>query len=152
MTRISFRRHRYSRASWRLGSCRSAAKIFHSFEKYLVSKSPLIRTSQLIQFLVSVVLARLGTRRNGACLPTQSPWQLPRSRAHGKYFLKTSPKYFWVLWRILSQNLGWADHRSQPQVRVQSVQYNIQHYRYTTSTADTQPQTSDFYRVLRMYV
>ena len=39
MTRISFRRHRYSRASWRLGSCRSAAKIFHSFEKYLVSKS-----------------------------------------------------------------------------------------------------------------
>ena len=70
MTRISFRRHRYSRASWRLGSCRSAAKIFHSFEKYLVSKSPLIRTSQLIQFLVSVVWARLGTRRNGACLPT----------------------------------------------------------------------------------
>ena len=72
----------------------------------------------------------------------------PRT-GHGKYFLKTSPKYFWVLWRILSQNLGWADHRSQPQVRVQSVQYNtlIQNYRYTTSTtADTQPQTFTVYQ------
>ena len=81
MTRISFRRHRDSWARYRLGSCWSAAKIFHLFEKYLVSKYPLIPTSQLIQFLVSVVWARLGTRRNGACLPTQSPWQLPRSRA-----------------------------------------------------------------------
>lgn len=137
MTRISFRRHRYSRASWRLGSCRSAAKIFHSFEKYLVSKSPLIRTSQLIQFLVSVVWARLGTRRNGACLPTQSPWQLQRTR---EIFSQNIAKIFlsFVTDFVAKPGLSWPQKSAASQGSVRAIQYTALqiynfHRRHTTS-------------------
>lgn len=145
MTRISFRRHRDSRARCRLGSCWSAAKIFHSFEKYLVSKYPLIPTSQLIQFLVSVVWARLGTRRNGACLPTQSPWQLPRSRAPdtGNIFSKHRQNIFefcdgfcrktWAeLTTEVSRKSGFSPCNTIHTYTELQI-YNFHHRRHTTS-------------------
>ena len=145
MTRISFRRHRDSRARCRLGSWWSAEKIFHSFEKYLVSKYPLIPTSQLIQFLVSVVWARLGTRRNGACLPTQSPWQLPRSRAPdtGNIFSKHRQNIFefcdgfcrktWAeLTTEVSRKSGFSPCNTIHTYTELQI-YNFHHRRHTTS-------------------
>ena len=129
MTRISFRRHRDSWAGKLLKRRKNIS---------LVWKISSLKISIDTDFAINSISCEcsLGPSRNPAQWRVSShPVTVttaaqPRT-GHGKYFLKTSPKYFWVLWRILSQNLGWADHRSQPQVRVQSVQYNTHLYRIT---------------------
>ena len=133
MTRISFRRHRD-----RWGKVQAGKLMKRRKNISLVWKISSLKISIDTDFAINSISCEcsVGPSRNPAQWRVSShPVTVttaaqPRT-GHGKYFLKTSPKYFWVLWRILSQNLGWADHRSQPQVRVQSVQYNTHLYRIT---------------------